>query len=153
MPGSFPDKNLLPDDNGEHDNPSDNGDGEDVDEDLSSVSGPSTKCPTKQTRPKLTKKQKREEKEDAIMNKALECIGNLGTARQPITEDDCDIFSRHVAAELKQITDLQSRGYVKFRINQLIYELCSPVQGMSQQTPVNTNSETDVGTHSTYMVL
>jgi hypothetical protein len=41
---------------------SDDGNGEELEEDMSAVSGPSTKRPTKQNRPKLTKKQKRGER-------------------------------------------------------------------------------------------
>ena len=54
------------------------------------------------------------------MLKNLERIERLLTLSQ--TDDECEIFGKHVAAELRSIENTQVRKFAKLRIQQILYE-------------------------------
>ena len=59
-----------------------------------------------------TKKQKKESQEDALMQKAIACIEKVSDRKH----DDDDVFGQFVASELRAISDLQCKNWIKWQI-------------------------------------
>lgn len=72
----------------------------------------STKRPTKE---KCSTKRKNEMKEDILLNKAIACMEKATSVEQATNIED-DLFGQYVGAELKSIKKIQTKRYVKLKI-------------------------------------
>ena len=71
----------------------------------------------------MTKKQKREAKENVLLEKALSVMATPSTAITQLqeTEDDDLLFCRFIASELRSISDIQVKRMVKWKIQSAVF--------------------------------
>lgn len=60
-------------------------------------------------------------KEDILLNKAIACMEKATSVEQATNNED-DLFGQYVGAELKSIKKIQTKRYVKLKIQTAIYE-------------------------------
>ena len=85
------------------------------------------------------KSAKKLKPEDELIRAATEALKHANSPAQPtVVEDDEDIFGKHVANELRLITDMRSKQLTKLKIQSILFEAQFGTPNI--QTPIATNT-------------
>ena len=85
----------------------------------------STKRPTSPQLTKATKRQKKDQHEDQLIEKALAYLDSAANSTEKV--DEYDLFGKHVAAELKSTKSIEARRWAKLQIQTIIFHAQSGI--------------------------
>ena len=85
----------------------------------------STKRPITDKGPKETKRQKRENQEQALLQKAITCMETASASTSSTVRDADTVFGEYIASELRALQNTEMKRWLKHRIQSLIFSTTS----------------------------
>ena len=101
-----------------------------IDDNDDEISVRSTKRPTIQPYQSKGKRIKKEQREDALLEKAISYLDTT-TKSENVKDDEYDLFGKHIAMELKGIDNIAARRWAKLQFQMIIFQAQTGMVGTS----------------------